>query len=198
MRTTVIEACWALVVVVWIGGAIYGSRRSPPASRRASGEGSGWRVALFILAVLLLHFAKRDLQGLSTGSWWVALPGLAVLLAATAFTIWARVSLGLMWSMSPDTLQQDHRLRTSGPYAVTRHPIYTGLLGMLLGTTLLDGFGASLVVFVVGAIFCAIRIPVEERLMTATFPEEYPLYRQHVPRLVPGLKRRRQPKATTL
>lgn len=26
-------------------------------------------------------------------------------------------------------VKDDHRLRTHGPYAVTRHPIYTGLLG---------------------------------------------------------------------
>ena len=32
-------------------------------------------------------------------------------------------------------------LRTDGPYAITRHPIYTGLLGMLLGTALLGGLG---------------------------------------------------------
>jgi protein-S-isoprenylcysteine O-methyltransferase Ste14 len=32
-------------------------------------------------------------------------------------------------------------LRTEGPYAVTRHPIYTGILGMLVGTALLSGLG---------------------------------------------------------
>jgi protein-S-isoprenylcysteine O-methyltransferase Ste14 len=62
--------------------------------------------------------------------------GLAILLAATALTLWARLALGAMWTAAP-TVKQEHQLRTSGPYAITRHPIYTGLLGMLLGSGLL-------------------------------------------------------------
>jgi protein-S-isoprenylcysteine O-methyltransferase Ste14 len=54
------------------------------------------------------------------------------------FTLWARFSLGTMWSVAPK-VKGDHQLRTHGPYAVTRHPIYTGLLGMMLGATLLAG-----------------------------------------------------------
>jgi protein-S-isoprenylcysteine O-methyltransferase Ste14 len=89
-------------------------------------------------------------------------------------------------------LQADHELRTDGPYAITRHPIYTGLLGMLLGTALLNGLGISLGFLVVGAVFVATRIPVEERLMNNTFPAEYARYRERVPLLVPGLHRLRR------
>jgi protein-S-isoprenylcysteine O-methyltransferase Ste14 len=84
-------------------------------------------------------------------------------------------------------LQEDHQLRTDGPYGITRHPIYTGLLGMLLGTALLNGLGASLGVLVVGAVFVATRIPVEERLMSTAFPDEYGSYRDRVPLLIPRL-----------
>ena len=71
---------------------------------------------------------------------WVRILGLAILLGSTAFTLWARVALGTMWSSSP-TVKIEHQLRTDGPYAVTRHPIYTGLLGIMLGTVLLVGLG---------------------------------------------------------
>src|SRR5690242_1912317 len=74
----------------------------------------------------------------------------------------------------------EHRLRTEGPYGVTRHPIYTGLLGMLLGTVLLVGFGHWLLLLPVGLVFIEIRIHLEEGLMLATFPEAYPTYRQRV------------------
>jgi protein-S-isoprenylcysteine O-methyltransferase Ste14 len=94
-----------------------------------------------------------------------------------------------MWSASPNVLQADHELRTDGPYAITRHPIYTGLLGMLLGTVLLNGLGASLALLIVGAVVLATRIPIEERLMGKRFPDQYPAYRERVPRLVPGLRR---------
>ena len=109
-------------------------------------------------------------------------------MTSTAFTIWARVSLGLMWSASPNVLQADHELRTDGPYSITRHPIYTGLFGMLLGSVLLNGLGSSLALLVVGVVVLASRIPIEERLMSKTFPDEYDRYRERVPRLVPGLQ----------
>jgi protein-S-isoprenylcysteine O-methyltransferase Ste14 len=125
-------------------------------------------------------------------SWWIELPGLVLLIASTGFTIWARIRLGRMWSASPNALQQEHKLRTDGPYAITRHPIYTGLSGMLLGTVLLNGLGASLLLLVVGAGVLATRIPIEERLMSKTFPEEYARYRERVPRLVPGVRRLRR------
>src|SRR5216684_2743132 len=92
---------------------------------------------------------------------------------STALTLWARFSLGTMWSAAPK-VKDDHQLRTHGPYAVTRHPIYTGMLGMLLGATLLGGIGQWIVLFPVGLILFEVKIRLEEHLMLATFPEEYP------------------------
>src|SRR6185312_4013633 len=43
------------------------------------------------------------------------------------FTVWARLHLGRNWSGSV-TIKEGHELVTSGPYALVRHPIYTGLL----------------------------------------------------------------------
>jgi protein-S-isoprenylcysteine O-methyltransferase Ste14 len=63
---------------------------------------------------------------------------------------------------------------------------------MLLGTVLLNGLGDSVALLAVGALVLAARIPIEERLMSETFPEEYPRYRERVPRLVPGLRRLRR------
>ena len=53
-----------------------------------------------------------------------------------ALAIWARVTLGRNWS-GVVTLKQDHELVTSGPYAMVRHPIYTALVLMFLGFSLL-------------------------------------------------------------
>ena len=179
-------ACWGLVVVTWIAGAVYGARRSH-GQRRGPARGALWRLGSVVAVVLVFRYAGRDLRQVTDHSRWIELPGLALLVASTAFTLWARVRLGRMWSASPDMLKQGHELRTDGPYAITRHPIYTGLLGMLIGTVLLNGVGVSLALLVVGAVFLATRIPVEERLMSETFPDEYARYRERVPRLVPGL-----------
>ncbi len=74
-----------------------------------------------------------------------------------------------------------------GPYAVTRHPIYTGLLGMLLGTALLGGLGQWIVLVAAGLVVVELKIHMEEQLLLAIFPEDYPRYRRQVPQLVPGL-----------
>jgi protein-S-isoprenylcysteine O-methyltransferase Ste14 len=93
-----------------------------------------------------------------------------------------------MWSSSP-TVKIEHQLRTDGPYAVTRHPIYTGLLGMVLGTVLLVGLGHWLMLLPVALVFFEIRIHLEEGLMLTTFPDGYARYRRRVPQLVPRLRR---------
>ena len=95
--------------------------------------------------------SRSHFDGLAVGALWIRVLGLAVLVASTVFTLWARFSLGTSWSVAPK-VQGDHQLRTRGPYAVTRHPIYTGLLGMLLGATLLSGIGQWIVIFPVGLV----------------------------------------------
>jgi protein-S-isoprenylcysteine O-methyltransferase Ste14 len=185
MAEAVTWVCWGVVLVVWIAGAIVGGRNG---RRQGSANGALWRIGAVVLAGALYRATRHDLHKVADHSWWIEIPGLVLLVASTAFAIWARVRLGRMWSASPDTLQESHELRTDGPYAVTRHPIYTGLLGMLVGSVLLNGLGVSLVFLVIGVAVVATRIPIEERLMSRTFPEQYARYRKRTPRIVPGLQ----------
>jgi protein-S-isoprenylcysteine O-methyltransferase Ste14 len=177
--------CWGVVIVVWIAGAVYGARSR--ARHQGIRTGVIWQLGSFIAAVLVFRLALHELERVTDHSKWIELPGLLLLIASSAFTIWARIRLGRMWSASPDVLRADHELRTDGPYAITRHPIYTGLVGMLLGTALLNGLGVSLGFLLIGAAFLGARIPIEERLMSTAFPDEYARYRERVPLLVPGL-----------
>jgi protein-S-isoprenylcysteine O-methyltransferase Ste14 len=93
-----------------------------------------------------------------------------------------------MWSSSP-VARECHVLRTDGPYAVTRHPIYTGILGMLLGTAVALSFGVWLYVFALVVVFFELRIRTEERLLSEVFPGTYEQYRRRVPQLIPGLRK---------
>ena len=191
-----LAVCVGVVVAVWVAGALYNALRSPhsasPAPRERTrsqpGMTAGDRGLIGVAVVCLgLAIAGRSHFGdLAVGALWVQVLGLAVLAASTVFTLWARFSLGTMWSVAPQ-VQGDHQLRTHGPYAVTRHPIYTGVLGMLLGATLLSGIGQWIVLFPVGLILFEVKIRMEEHLMLATFPDKYPRYRRQVPQLVPGL-----------
>lgn len=191
MAETVTWICWGAVAVTWIAGAVYGARAGRGQSHLTRTAGL-LRIAMVVAAALVFRLAWHELRRVTDDSWWLVVPGLVVLVVSTGFTIWARLRLGRMWSAAPDMLRADHALRTDGPYAITRHPIYTGLLGMLVGTVLLNGLGVSLAFLVVGIAAVATRIPIEERLMSETFPDEYASYRERVPRLVPGLRLHRR------
>jgi protein-S-isoprenylcysteine O-methyltransferase Ste14 len=112
--------------------------------------------------------------------------GFAVTAVGAAFAIWARLTLGANWSGRP-SLVAGHELITKGPYAVARHPIYTGLVTGTLGSAVAIGewrcvVGALLVL----AAFLT-KIPDEERFMLRAFPEAYPRYRARVKALIPGV-----------
>ena len=178
-------ACWGLFGLVWAAGAIYNHKHSPAVRTRAK-----TRELLVIVAVGLFLLARvvplRDWRPLSVTDHRVELLGLPILLVATAFTLWARAVLGTMWSSTP-MAREHHELRTEGPYGITRHPIYTGILGMLAGTALLSGLGYWAVVVVVAVVAFEVKIHYEEQLMAASFPRDYPAYRRRVPQLIPGL-----------
>jgi protein-S-isoprenylcysteine O-methyltransferase Ste14 len=99
----------------------------------------------------------------------IRLLGTVLLVVPTGFALWARIVLGSMWSSSP-VAREHHILRMEGPYAVTRHPIYTGIHGMLLGTAAALGFGVWLYVFVLVLVFIELRIRTEERLLKEVCP----------------------------
>jgi protein-S-isoprenylcysteine O-methyltransferase Ste14 len=191
-----IATCVGTVAVVWVAGALYNAFRSPHTASHAPRErpwsqpgltaGDGGLIGVAVVCVGLAIVGRRYFDGLAVEAVWVRVLGLAVLVASTVFTLWARFSLGTSWSMAPK-VTGDHQLRTRGPYAVTRHPIYTGLLGMLLGATLLSGIGQWIVLFPACLIVFEVKIRMEEHLMVVTFPEEYPRYRRRVPQLIPGI-----------
>jgi protein-S-isoprenylcysteine O-methyltransferase Ste14 len=180
--------CWGVFGVVWAGGALYNARRAPHARRRSFGS------SLWLLAAIGAWLVVRRVLGAEPLSWHsepnaIRLLGAALLVLATGLTVWARAALGTMWSSSP-VAKEGHVLRTDGPYAVTRHPIYTGILGMLLATAIALGFGAWLYVVALVIVFFELRIRDEEQLLNEAFPDAYEEYRRRVPQLIPGARLR--------
>ena len=112
--------------------------------------------------------------------------GTAITAAALSFSAWARMHLGRNWSATV-TVKQDHELIRTGPYAIVRHPIYTGVLFGFIGTALAIGQwrGVLAVVIVFVAFWRKLRL--EERWMSETFGEEYRRYRARTRALVPFL-----------
>jgi len=86
-------------------------------------------------------------------------------------------------------LYDDHELVRTGPYGIVRHPIYSSLFGMLLGTMLLfsDLRWAPLPI----ALFIAgteIRVRSEDALLASRFGADFENYRRSVPAYIPFVR----------
>lgn len=115
---------------------------------------------------------------------WVFWSGALVTLAGLLFTVWARVHIARNWSGTV-TIKQDHQLIESGPYALVRHPIYTGLLVAFIGSALARGEWRGLVAVVIVWLALWRKLGLEERWMLEIFGQRYEDYRRRVPALVP-------------
>ena len=80
----------------------------------------------------------------------------------------------------------DPELVTTGPYRRVRHPIYSGIIGAMVGTTVAVSWYWLIAVALLGAYFVYSAV-MEERYMTGLFPEAYPGYKRSSKMLVPFL-----------
>lgn len=103
------------------------------------------------------------------------------------FSVWARIHIGGNWSGTV-TVKENHELIMSGPYALVRHPIYTGLLFGFLGSALARGEWRGMFALAVTWLALWRKYLFEERWMVERFGTQYEAYRHKVPALVPFLK----------
>ena len=70
-------------------------------------------------------------------------------------------------------IQQDrgHAIATSGPYAIVRHPMSAGAILFLFGTPLLLGSWIGLALAPIIVVGFAVRAVLEERTLSAQFPD---------------------------
>jgi protein-S-isoprenylcysteine O-methyltransferase Ste14 len=175
--TIFISALWAVFWIYWLIAAV-GVKVGSPRSRPTRPIG-----LLIVLLCGLTIRALKGTNGLAVDNAASEYLGVILLVSGLGLAVWARVHLGRNWGM-PMSEKAEPELVTSGPYRFVRHPIYSGLLLGILGTALttnpywLLAFGSSLAYFGYSA-------SVEERLLTASFPDTYPSYRAHTKMLIP-------------
>ncbi len=117
---------------------------------------------------------------------WSAWLGVAVTFTGLVVCVWARFVLAGNWSGVVE-VKQDHELVADGPYRWVRHPIYTGLLLMFLGTAIAVGEWRGLVAVAIAAAAFWRKLKIEEGLMRRQFGEAYASYAERVPALIPFL-----------
>ena len=98
--------------------------------------------------------------------------------------VWAREHLGRNWSHSV-TIKQGHELITTGPYAVVRHPIYTGFLTRFFGTAIALSQVRGLIGFALIFLVLWVKLRMEEQWMRSQFAEAYATYAHQTTALVP-------------
>jgi protein-S-isoprenylcysteine O-methyltransferase Ste14 len=148
------------------------------------------RLFIFLIAIVLLSTTRIPLPWLYLQLWpaglWPFWLGAAVTIVGLLFAVWARGYLGSNWSRSV-TIKQDHELITTGPYAVVRHPIYTGILTGFLGMAIAISQVRGFIVFVLIFLAFWIKLRMEEQWMRSQFGETYDAYTRRTAALVPYL-----------
>jgi protein-S-isoprenylcysteine O-methyltransferase Ste14 len=180
-----------LIVWLWWGWGLYwmlSAMRNKATQRRESLSSRLAHLLPLALGAVLIAWPQPRWSALgwrlwppSPAAYWI---GVTLVIAGLAFAIWARVHLGGNWSGTV-TVKQGHELIRSGPYTYVRHPIYTGLITALIGTTLASGtVNAALGLAIIVVAFVR-KSRTEEDFMRETFPAEYERYCAEVPALIP-------------
>ena len=179
-----VGAVWTVLLIVWVVAAFRTKR-----TERSASQGSRlFELCLLVVAFSLLFkgrlrfgaLARRVIPGTAPIAW----TGVAITIVGIAFAIWARFYLGSNWSAIAG-VKQDHSLVRSGPYAMVRHPIYSGLIAAMFGTALVSGALGSFVAVPLTIVAWRQKLLIEEGFMREQFGAEYQRYMREVKALIP-------------
>lgn len=181
---TILGWMWAALGVYWLVGAV-GTKRTEvneaPASRIP-------RLLLLCLMFAILLTDRFRVGGLGRrfipADAWAPWTGIAITAGGLTLAIWARRHLGEYWS-DKVALKVDHQLIRSGPYAVLRHPIYSGVLLGIAGSALAIGEWRGVLVFVVMAANYCLKASREDRILSGKFGDTFDEHRRQAGFLLP-------------
>jgi protein-S-isoprenylcysteine O-methyltransferase Ste14 len=183
----------AFFPVVWIAFIVYWRIKSADtkATQRLEPAASQMLRALtFLIVIVVLSTTLIPLPWLYRQLWpsglWPFWIGAAVTVVGLLFAVWARRHLASNWS-SAVTIKRGHELITTGPYALVRHPIYTGILTGFLGTAIALSQVRGVIGFVLIFIVLWAKLRTEEEWMRSQFGETYVTYAHQTAALVPYL-----------
>jgi protein-S-isoprenylcysteine O-methyltransferase Ste14 len=122
---------------------------------------------------------------------WLALGGLALVVAGTVATFAAQLAMGGSWRAGVDP-EERTALVTTGPFALVRNPILSAALATCIGLTLMvpTVVGLAGLALAVVANELLVRL-VEEPHLRRVHGEEYARYAAAAGRFVPGVGRLR-------
>ena len=175
---------WVAWWILWIAAAKWSDRavKAPPAR---------YHVVYRLLpaaGALLLFGAIRPRSG--ELAFWRAPDAIGwmmvgVALAGFLFTVWARFTLGRLWSSSVSR-KAEHHIVDTGPYRLVRHPIYTGIILAAVATAVARGTFEAWLGAAIMTSGWFIKARLEERFLRDELgADAYDAYARRVPMLVP-------------
>ena len=173
----VIGVGWLVFWIYWLAASA-----GVKAGRTRWTQFAGFRVVGILIVLLFLRLGVFRGHAV-THNPWLQITGLVIFLLGLALAVWARVFLGRNWGM-PMSEKADPELVTTGPYRTVRHPIYSGIILAMIGTTLAVSLYWLIAVALLGAYFGYSAV-MEERYMAGRFPDSYPPYKKSTKMLVP-------------
>lgn len=182
--SAIIAALWIGFIVCWIALAAWSSKAE---KRVGLGSELPYRLVLILGGIIFLipahgYHGPLRLWSVTRAEAWICVAFVAL---GFAFSAWARIYLGPLWS-GTITTKADHRIVDTGPYGIVRHPIYTGILLAVFATTAAKGT----VLGVIGALLITIGIWMKARLEERWLREQlgtsaYDAYCRKVSMLIP-------------
>ena len=174
---------WLLWWASWLLAAFW---RDRAAKQPSHGRQIGYRVLVVSGALLLFNPIVPQLD---VPLWhvqaivqWLLV---VVTVAGFAFTWWARIHLGRLWSSNVGR-KADHHIVDTGPYAIVRHPIYTGIMFASISTAALRATAGAWIGMAVLTLGWFVKARLEERFLRDEIgAEQYDAYARQVPMLVP-------------
>ncbi len=178
-------------IVLWLVFSIYWTiaSKNSAASRSSESKASTAVHQIVLNAALLLLFIP--VPGLT--AWFLprrihflVAVGAIVQVAFFVLAVSARRHLGRNWSAEV-RIGEGHELVRTGPYRMLRHPIYTAMLGMFVGTAIASSQYHAVLAVAILVIAYLRKTRLEENIMSETFGAEWDAYRRDTWRLVPLL-----------
>jgi protein-S-isoprenylcysteine O-methyltransferase Ste14 len=180
----IISTCWAAFVVVWLLAAIF-TKRSVYRERGA--RRLRYMIPIVVGCYLLFrgyHLPYPFNAHIVPQTDAILVTAAILCICGLGFCFWARAVLGSNWSGTV-TLKENHELILRGPYRLVRHPIYTGLLAMVIATVIQQGHIAGIIGLILVFVSLWIKLSDEEEVMHKQFPDQYAAYRERVKRIIP-------------
>ena len=188
-KPQLLSEIWIFIIAIGVALVIASQpamKSQEAAASRGTDRSSFWWI--YIMSMIALVAPVLDwayLQEGALGSGWSLTIGLGFLVAGIMLRIWAINTLGRYFTTTVQIVNE-HRIVQNGPYAMIRHPSYTGAyLAYVAVGILFEAWVGLFIAMVCMGIAYYQRIKAEEQTLMSQFGLHYLRYANRTKRLIP-------------